>query len=79
MHRGSMGPSHSAMGQGMPPMQNHDPMRPPSSQGMSMPQQQYAQRPPHQPAQRSASSSVMGGSWQSDKDTPHRREMIHHM
>jgi hypothetical protein len=72
IHRGSMVQSHAVMGQGMPPMQNHDPMRPPSAQGNVAVPQQYRQQ--HQ-----ARGNVMAGSWQSENDTPHRRDMIHHM
>jgi hypothetical protein len=83
MHRGSMGRSHAAMGQGMPPMQNHDSMRPPSSQGnMTMQQQQYRQQHQQQQNQnqsRGAVSTNMMYTWRSENDTPHRREMIHHM
>jgi hypothetical protein len=84
MHRGSIGRTHAAMGQGMPPMQGHDPMRPPSSQGnMTMQQPQYRQQQQQQqqqPQSRGPNSGILtGGSWQSDQYTPHRREMIHHM
>lgn len=92
MHRGSLGPpSHHGMGQGMPPhmqQHHHDPMRSVShSQQGGMPQQrqqpqqqQYMQQQQQQNvSQHSTSSNVMSGNWQSDKDTPHRREMIQHM
>lgn len=80
MHRGSIGPHNGGMmGQpGMPPppnmQQHHDAMR--AQGGMPPNQQHYMQ----QNSQRQPSNNnVMSGNWQSEKDTPHRREMIQHM
>jgi E1A/CREB-binding protein len=77
MHRtGSMGRStSSSMGHAMPPMQQ-DPMRGSNSQGT------HSRH--HQQQQFVSTSNGMGGSgpsgnWQSDNDTPHRREMIQHI
>ena len=87
MHRGSLGPPppHHGMGQGMPPhMQNHrdvNVMRSASShsQGNMQRQQPQQQQYMQQTSQHLTSSNVMSGNWQSEKDTPHRREMIQHM
>ena len=85
MHRGSMGPQHGGMmGQtGMPPppsMQQHHDMR---VQGGMPPNQQHymqQQQQQQQTSQRSTSSqNVLAGNWQSESDTPHRRDMIQHM
>jgi hypothetical protein len=88
MHRGSMGsmgpaPPHHGMGQGMPmhmqQQQHHDQMRSVSTHsqgGMQQPrqqQQQYIQQ------QHNQSTGMTSGNWQSDKDTPHRRDMIQKM
>ena len=79
MHRGSMGLQHGGMmGQpGMPPpanMQLHD-MR--AQGGMPPNQQHFMQQPNNQ--RPSSSQNVMARNWQSEQDTPHRREMIQHM
>lgn len=92
-HRGSMnrhggssgmGPQ-GGMHPGMMGQSQHDPMRG-SSQGSHNRQQQ--QPPPQQQQQQqymgnssanSGGGGALAGSWQSDSDTPHRREMIQQM
>jgi len=70
----SMNRQQHSMGQ-MPSMPNqHEQMRSSSSQGSHSRQQQQQQQ-----YMASSSSTGLGGNWQSDKDTPHRREMIQHM
>jgi hypothetical protein len=85
---GSLGPAppppHHGMGQGMPmhmPQQHHDPMRSVSThsqggmqQSRQPSQQQYMQQ--QHPPQNMMNGS---GNWQSQKDTPHRRDMIQNM
>jgi hypothetical protein len=46
-------------------------------QQRQMPPQQYMQQQQQQQQQQNVNQ--LNGSWQSDKDTPHRREMIQHM
>ena len=77
--------SHNPMGMPMPGPQ-HDMMRPPSnSYQQHVPPQGVNQRGNPMNSSMSASNNSVGGSmasssgWQSDKDTPHRREMIQHM
>ncbi len=77
MHHPQMSRQHSN-NMGMPPIPNqHDPLMSNSSgHGRQPPppqQQQYMSNPPP------PSSGGMSGSWQSERDTPHRREMIQHM
>jgi len=77
MHHPQMGRQHSNM-QAMP-MPGHD-MRnagPMHRQPQGQPQQYMNQQPSHPPPQQQQQS--MNGSWQSERDTPHRRDMIHHM
>jgi hypothetical protein len=47
-------------------------------QQRQMPPQQYMQQQQQQ-QQQQQNVNQLNGSWQSDKDTPHRREMIQHM
>ena len=69
MHRSnSLSRQHSAnMGQAMPMPGQHEQRMSSNSQGSHNRQQQYM------------GSSSAAGNWQSDKDTPHRRDMIQHM
>jgi hypothetical protein len=69
LHRNNSMNRQHGMGQ-MPPMANQHEMRASSSQGNHS-RQQYMSS--------SGGSAGLSGSWQSDKDTPHRREMIQHM
>ena len=89
-HRVSMGGGHNGngMGPGMHMPNHHDQMRSSSHSRGGMPpgqpphfmaqQQQPQHRPPPPPAQGQnvGQNNIMAGSWQSDRDTPHRREMI---
>lgn len=71
-HRPNVPRTHSGMGQGMPMQPQHD-MR--VSQGARQQQQQQHMGAPGG----SGGGAGLSGSWQSDSDTPHRREMIQQM
>lgn len=85
-HRNPLGgPQHGApVAQGMPHLQNHhDPMRSSQHAQGGMPRQFMQQQapPPQQPPQHHNRPPVGNspGTWQSERDTPHRREMIQQM
>jgi hypothetical protein len=86
LHRNnSMNRQQHGMGQQqMPPMPNQQQQQQHEmrAQSNSQQQQQQQQQGNHNRQQYMGSSGGSGGlsgSWQSDKDTPHRREMIQHM
>ena len=80
------GSQHSAMSQQMP-HNSHDAMRNASSNNSHSRHQQYMNNSSNSGGGGGGSggnnsgggSMSAGGNWQTDKDTPHRREMIQHM
>lgn len=72
---GGSGRGVAMMGSTSTSSAHEDAMRSSSSAGAH--QRHYPQQ--QQGAQQGASAGMIKSSWQSDKDTPHRRDMIHHM